>query len=368
MTPTSSTPSLSKSALFSATSSIGLPMPPLVDEDHLAAEQLRDARIREIENGADAGVAGAFDDDEILFPRRAVEGVLDAADEEFVVLVLDVAPREIRLDGDRAHRLERRLHAESLIDQHGVFVDALPIDFDEALPDRLDEADAAAALCAAPQTVRAKWSSCRRSAAWRRRRRAGSCVFIRSGRRLRFRRIELAIFDRLQAEDRRHAEDVVLGRAARHVGARLGEAEQDLAVGFRAGEVLHELGADVAAVEVGKDRARWPCPATRLSAAFVSARSGSSAVSACISPSISISMRAASALLPRERGGRGDFFAARRSCALPLVEKLSMAMRGLLPVSWRQIVPVCTAIVASCSTVGSGMTAQSAKNITPRSP
>ena len=35
------------------------------------------------------------------------------------------------------------------------------------------------------------------------------------------------------------------------------------------------------------------------------------------------------------------------SFALPLVEKLSMATRGLFPVSWRQMTPVCTAISAS---------------------
>ena len=113
---------------------------------HLALEQLGDARIREVEDRADAGVAGAFDDDEVLFPRRAVEGILDAPDEEFVVRVLDVAAREIRLDGDRAHRLERRVDAEGLVDQHGVLVDALAFDFDEALADRLDETDAPAPL------------------------------------------------------------------------------------------------------------------------------------------------------------------------------------------------------------------------------
>ena len=106
-----------------------------------AFEQLRDARIREIEHRADAGVPGPFDDHEILFPRRAIEGILDAPDEKLVVLVLDVAPGEIRLDRDRAHRFQRRLHAEGLVDQHRVFVDALSLDFDEALPDRLDESD-----------------------------------------------------------------------------------------------------------------------------------------------------------------------------------------------------------------------------------
>ena len=104
--------------------------------------RLRDARIGEIEDRADAGVAGPFDDDEILLPGGAVERVLDAPDEQLVVRFLDVAPGEIRLDRDRAHRLQRRVDAEGLVDQDGVFVDLLAIDLHEALADRLDEADA----------------------------------------------------------------------------------------------------------------------------------------------------------------------------------------------------------------------------------
>ena len=78
----------------------------------------------------------------------------------------------------------------------------------------------------------------------------------------------------------------------------------------------------------------------------------------------------ASALNDRLGNGRvaAATFSGFGNLALPLVEKESIATRGLMPVSCRQVVPVCTAIVASCSTVGSGMTAQSAKNITPFSP
>jgi hypothetical protein len=80
-------------------------------EDDLAFEQPRHARIREIEHAADTGVPRAFDNHEILFPRRAIERVLNALHEMLVVGLLDVAPREIRLDGDRAHRFERRVNA-----------------------------------------------------------------------------------------------------------------------------------------------------------------------------------------------------------------------------------------------------------------
>ncbi len=85
---------------------------------------------------------GPLDNDEILFPCRPVKGISDAAHEEVVVGLLDVAPREIGLDRDGAHRLERHLHPERLVDQDRVLVDPLPLDLDEALAYGLDESDA----------------------------------------------------------------------------------------------------------------------------------------------------------------------------------------------------------------------------------
>ena len=87
-------------------------------------------------------MARALDDDEILFPRRAVEGILQPFDEEIVVGVLDVAPGEIRLDRDGTHVLQGHLHVEGILHEHGVLVDLLALDLDEALADGLDVADA----------------------------------------------------------------------------------------------------------------------------------------------------------------------------------------------------------------------------------
>ena len=75
------TPSRSNSALLSAISSIGRPMPPGQIEDDLGVEELGDARVRKVEDRADAGVAGALDEREILLPGDAVEGAADLVDD-----------------------------------------------------------------------------------------------------------------------------------------------------------------------------------------------------------------------------------------------------------------------------------------------
>jgi hypothetical protein len=132
--------------LFNTISSMARPMPPLGDEQNFAVQKFCDARVRQIKYGADARVAGALDDDEFLFPRGAVEGILDAADEKVVVRVLDVFSREIRLDRDGTHRLDGNVELERFVDEHGVLVDALAVHVHEPLPDGLDEADAPAAF------------------------------------------------------------------------------------------------------------------------------------------------------------------------------------------------------------------------------
>ena len=49
----------------------------LGDDDDFRAEQFGDARVRQVKHRADSGVPRAFAQDEILFPRDAVEGLLD---------------------------------------------------------------------------------------------------------------------------------------------------------------------------------------------------------------------------------------------------------------------------------------------------
>jgi len=56
--------------------------------------------------------------------------------------------------------------------------------------------------------------------------------------------------------NRGYVNNVVPLCAAREIGARLGQAEQNLAVGFRPRQILDQLGADVAAVAVVEADAR----------------------------------------------------------------------------------------------------------------
>src|SRR6185503_5672868 len=108
-------------------------------------------------------------------------------------------------------------------------------------------------------------------------------------------------------------------------------------------------------------------PATLLSGILRAAISGTSAASTCNSPSKSASIIFSSA-----------FFAASAVAAwtlpmvgcvaLPLVEYDSRATRGRVPSNCRASCAVDTAMSANCSTVGSGMTPQSARKSTPFSP
>ena len=111
------------------------------DEDHLTGEEVSDAGIGEIEDGADARVASSFDDDEVLFPSGPIERILDSADEKFVIGIFDVAAGEIGFDGDGGHGVEGSMDAVGLADENGIFVDALAFNFDEALADGFDESD-----------------------------------------------------------------------------------------------------------------------------------------------------------------------------------------------------------------------------------
>lgn len=65
--------------------------------------------------------------------------------------------------------------------------------------------------------------------------------------------VETAVLDGLEAYGGGDAEDFVVGGTARKVGAGFGDAEEELAVCFGAGEVFDEFAGDVGAVEVGED-------------------------------------------------------------------------------------------------------------------
>ena len=86
-------------------------------------------------------MAGALAEHEVLFPGHPVEGVLNASDQHVVVGGLEVFPREIRLDGDRAHVHQRAVELIDPVHQDGVFVNFLLFNFDETLSDRFDVTD-----------------------------------------------------------------------------------------------------------------------------------------------------------------------------------------------------------------------------------
>ena len=167
---------------------------------------------------------------------------------------LEIFPREIRLDGDRTHVHERAIHVIHRVHQHGVFVNFLLFDFDKALADGLDVADAGEMLLQ------------RRDEAERR---GGLAVVLarggdenaRRGRvhllagQFRIRaRIKFLIIGGLHADDGGDAENIVRGRATRNVGGGAVQAEQNLAVGIGVADEPDEFAGDVAGIEVGKNQ------------------------------------------------------------------------------------------------------------------
>ena len=86
-------------------------------------------------------MAGTFAEHEVLLPGDTVECLPQPAHQPFVVRGFQIAAREIRLDGDRAHVHERTVQLVNAVHQDGVLVDFLLGDFDVALPHRLDVAD-----------------------------------------------------------------------------------------------------------------------------------------------------------------------------------------------------------------------------------
>ena len=114
----------------------------LADDDDFCAHDLGHLGIGEIENRPDPGVAGTFAQNKILFPRDAVKGLDDFFDQRLVIGRLQIFAREIRLHRDRTHVQQRTIELVHLVHQHGVLVNLLLLDFDKALADRLDVADA----------------------------------------------------------------------------------------------------------------------------------------------------------------------------------------------------------------------------------
>ncbi len=239
----------------------------LRDDDDLRAENFGDLRIGKIENGTNARVAAAFAQHKIFFPRNAVKGFLDFADERLVVGRLKIFAREIRLDGDGAHVHERRVQAIHGIHQHGIFVNFLLLDLDEALADRLDVTNAGKMfLQRGDETERRSGLAIVLPRGGDENAGSGRVHLITGQLRVRA-RIKFLIIRGLHADDRGHAQDIVGGGTARTVSGRAVQAKQNLTIGVSATDSLHELAGDVAGIKIGKNQhvraARRPgCHAT----------------------------------------------------------------------------------------------------------
>ena len=114
----------------------------LADDDDFCAEDFGHLRVGQIKNRADAGVARAFAQDKILFPGDAVKGLDDFFDQGFVVGGLQVFAGEIRLHRNGTHIHQRAIEPIDLVHQHRVLIYFLFFDFDKALADGFDVADA----------------------------------------------------------------------------------------------------------------------------------------------------------------------------------------------------------------------------------
>ena len=166
--------------------------------------------------------------------------------------------------------------------------------------------------------------------------------------------------NRLQRRDRDDVRHIFGRAAARKIVRRTGQPLQHRAERLRAAQTLHQLVSDVAGVEVRKDkhiRASRHRRAGGFRVAHVAAQA----------------RRRLAVLRRRQVPGARAFrmrrasrtFSTRAWLAEPLVENESIATRGSTSSSARAFSAVARAISASSSGLGSGTTAQSAKEQRP---
>lgn len=116
---------------------------PAGDKDDLGTKKPGGLGVGKIEDGADAGMAGALNDDVILLVGGAVESAAKRVDKVGILCggIIKIIAREGAVDGDRAHRLDGYSDVEDAIKEVGVLVDFMPEDLDKSLSDGLDIAD-----------------------------------------------------------------------------------------------------------------------------------------------------------------------------------------------------------------------------------
>ena len=111
----------------------------LRDDDGGRAEHPGDGRVRQPDDRPDAGVTGAFDEQDVAFGGEGRVGGADPGRQVLDDLALDVGLGEAPRDVDRAHLLERLAQAEDLLHEHGILVGGHAVLDDRPLADRLQE-------------------------------------------------------------------------------------------------------------------------------------------------------------------------------------------------------------------------------------
>ena len=117
----------------------------LADDQRPRAEHPRHRRVGEADDGADAGMAGPFDDEHLAAGGDLRVRLADPARQVGRHPSLDVGPGEAARDVHRAHLVELVGQIEGRLHQDGVLVGRRPVDDRVALADRLDEAGPVAA-------------------------------------------------------------------------------------------------------------------------------------------------------------------------------------------------------------------------------
>ena len=89
-------------------------------------------------------MARSFDQRKILFPRDPVKRPADPVHQPGIgfLRIREESAGEGRIDGDRAHAFNGHAHLVDHVEEVGVLIDPVPLNFDVALADRLDETDA----------------------------------------------------------------------------------------------------------------------------------------------------------------------------------------------------------------------------------
>src|SRR5450759_3759581 len=202
---------------------------PLVDMSPIAVEPAftrkylesanNEALVQRIQNAFDRV---AWEKDFVLCEGsgHAVEGVLDALDQRFVVRRFKVFAGKGRLDGNGAHVHQRAVQAIHRVHEHDVLVNFLLLDFNKALADGLDVADERKMLLQRGNQAKRHGGLAFVLARGGNKNARRGGVHLLAGQMCVSARIKFLIIDRLHPNDGSNAENVVRVRTARNVRGR----------------------------------------------------------------------------------------------------------------------------------------------------